>query len=203
MPASSPQRKRRNSYHHGNLRAALIGQAVETIRRDGVEALTLRAVGAGLRVSRTALYRHFSDKSALLAAVATEGFRDFRVALTAAWNDAGRGQAGFEAMGRAYVRFALANPSHYRVMFGGFIAKSGSDPELQREATAAFRVLVDAIVELQQAGKFDRGDPELLARFVWSTVHGIAMLALDGLLQSADAVTSLALKRLRAGIEAR
>ena len=90
VAVSAPQRKRRNAYHHGNLRQALVDQAVKTIRADGVEALTLRDVGAHLRVSRTALYRHFADKQALLVAVATEGFRVFRKELAEAWEGAGR-----------------------------------------------------------------------------------------------------------------
>jgi len=178
--APAPQRKRRNAYHHGNLRQALVDQAVQTIRTHGVEALTLRDVGAHLRVSRTALYRHFADKQALLVAVATEGFRTFRQTLAAAWAGAGRGRPGFLAMGRAYVGFALENPSHYRVMFGGYVAKDACGAELATESEASFRVLVDAIVELQQAGLVRRDHPLELAVFVWGAVHGAAMLAIGG-----------------------
>ena len=73
------------SYHHGDLRRALLEEAVRTIQTHGVEALTLRTVGERLGVSRTALYRHFADKPALLAAVGREGFRLLRLALTEAW----------------------------------------------------------------------------------------------------------------------
>lgn len=178
--APAPERKRRNAYHHGNLRQALVDQAVRTIRTDGVEALTLRDVGAHLRVSRTALYRHFADKQALLVAVATEGFRAFRKELADAWNGAGRGREGFLAQGRAYIRFATENPSHYRVMFGGYVAKGDCGAELAAESEAGFRVLVDALIELQQAGLVRRDPPLELAVFVWGAVHGAAMLAIGG-----------------------
>src|SRR5436189_6357013 len=112
------RRKPRVPYHHGDLRRALLVEAARTIRAEGIEAVTLRAVGARLGVSRTALYRHFADKSALLNAVAEDGFRGLSEALESAWTAAGGGVPGFEAMGHAYVRFALDNPSHYRVMFG-------------------------------------------------------------------------------------
>ena len=115
-------------YHHGNLRRALLDEALSTIRSEGVEKLTLREIGARVGVSRTALYRHFADKRALLAAVATEGFRTLREHLVGAWDEGGRGRDGFDAMGVAYIRFAVANPSHYRVMFGGFIDTKASDP---------------------------------------------------------------------------
>src|SRR6266542_1478214 len=77
-------------YHHGDLRRALLEEAVRTIRDDGVAALTLRAVGARLGVSRTALYRHFADKSALLNAVSEDGFRRLGDALERAWEGGGR-----------------------------------------------------------------------------------------------------------------
>jgi AcrR family transcriptional regulator len=199
-----PERKATNAYHHGNLRQALVDEAVRTIRRDGVEALTLRSVGERLRVSRTALYRHFSDKTALLAAVANDGFREFRQALNSAWDDGGHGLDGFATMGRAYVAFALANPSHYRVMFGGFVDKIECDPGLAAEAGAAFQVLLGAITELQQQKTVRPGDPMLIARFAWATVHGVAMLGIDGQLQgsSAEELATFAADRVRAAIAA-
>ena len=198
--APAPERKRRNAYHHGNLRQALLEEAVRTIREQGVEALTLRDVGARLRVSRTALYRHFADKQALLAAVATEGFRTFRLGLTAAWDGGGHGRDGFLAQGHAYIRFALENSSHYRVMFGGYVSKAARESELAVEGEAAFRVLVDALIELQQAGLVRRDDALALAVFVWASVHGTAMLAIGGQLArsgaSVDATAAFTMSRV-------
>src|SRR6185295_18921695 len=111
-------RKPADQYHHGDLRRALLQAALRTIQKQGVHALTLRAVGEELGVSRSALYRHFADKAALLTVVAREGFRMLRLELEGAWERAGKGRAGFDAMGEAYVRFAVAEPAHYRVMFG-------------------------------------------------------------------------------------
>jgi AcrR family transcriptional regulator len=202
--ATRPRKKRAGHYHHGDLRRALVEEAVRTIDRHGVEALTLRSIGDRLRVSRTALYRHFSDKPALLAAVGREGFRLLRLALTESWEQHGRGRAGFEAMGLAYVRFAVAHPAHYRVMFGGFIESCAKDDEFVEEAKAAFQVLVDALVEQQEAGLVRRDDPMLMARMIWSLVHGIAMLAIDGQLRGHDehgeALNRYAIERIRDAI---
>ena len=202
--AARPARKRRNHYHHGDLERALLLEALRVIQAQGVEGLTLRAVGKTLGVSRTALYRHFADKSALLAAVAREGFRTLRLELIAAWQKGGRGRKGFEAMGEAYVRFAVAHPSHYRVMFGGFLASGVTDPDLMAEASGAFQVLVDALVAQQDAGLVRRDDPLQLARFIWAIVHGIARLAIDGQLRGsradAEALTRFAINRARTGI---
>ena len=165
---------RRQPYHHGNLRAALLKEAVRVIRSKGVAALTLRSAGDALGVSRTALYRHFAGKSDLLAAVAAEGFRKLRGEL--------EGKA-FEDMGRAYVRFAVRNPSHYRVMFGGYIRNHTPGTELDVEGARAFQVLVDALTTMQKQGVARRDDPKLQAQFVWSVVHGVAMLTIDGQLR--------------------
>lgn len=202
--ARRPARKPRSRYHHGDLRRALLDEAVRTIRREGVAALTLREAGRRLGVSRTALYRHFSDKSALLAAVAREGFQRFRQDLVDAWEAGGRTRRAFERMGRAYVSFAAANPPHYRVMFGAFREFCEKEPALQADAAAAFQVLVDAIRALQDAGEIRDDDPRQLAYFIWSAVHGIASLAIDGQLgpdpKVREALVSFALERLFAGI---
>lgn len=193
-----------DQYHHGDLRRALLQAAVRTIQKHGIQGLTLRAVGEELGVSRSALYRHFADKAALLEAVAGEGFRIFRLELLTGWQGAGRGWAGFDAMGAAYVRFALEHPWHYRVMFGSGFDRASADPELTEESQGAFQVLVDALVELQGQGLVRRDDPQSLAHFIWALVHGIAMLTIDGPLQQKgtdiDALTRYAIERLHTGI---
>ena len=181
-------------------------EAVLTIQRGGVQALTLRGVGERLGVSRTALYRHFPDKSGLLAAVAREGFRTLRLQLLEVWNEHGGGREGFEAMGVAYVKFAVDHPSHYRVMFGGFLEGCARDAGLAAEAAGTFQVLVDALVAQQQAGRLRQDEPQQLARFIWAIVHGIARLAIDGQLAGGDEdperLTRYALGRVRTGIAA-
>lgn len=201
---TKPAKKPKDQYHHGDLRRALLQAALRTIQKHGFDALTLRAVGDELGVSRSALYRHFADKSALLTAVAAEGFRSLRLDLLAAWERGGKGDAGFEAMGEAYVRFAVANPWHYRVMFGGGFELDTSDAELGEEGAGAFQALVDALLDQQARGLARRDDAQTQANFVWAQVHGIAMLAIDGNFehQGADvaALTRYAVERLRTGI---
>jgi AcrR family transcriptional regulator len=200
----APGPKPRARYHHGDLRRALLEEAVRTIRADGVAALTLRTVGARLGVSRTALYRHFADKQALLNAVAEDGFRRLGDALERA---AARraGPKGFEAMGHAYVHFAVENPSHYRVMFGAWSRPTADDPALRAAGTRAFQLLVDALVVLQRDGVARRDDaPDRQALFVWAVVHGVAMLAIDGRLpggaEGAAALADYAARRIGTGI---
>jgi AcrR family transcriptional regulator len=194
MGPGTLQRKAKGSYHHGNLERALIEAALTTIRDDGVSALTLRAVGARLGVSRTALYRHFEDKAALLARVAAEGFRLLHAALAGARDaaPAGGGDA-LQAMARAYVRFALANQSHFATMFGGHLEDWSRYPDLIAAATGAFDVLLETITVEQEDGRIVDGDPIELAEIAWSMSHGVATLgAARHLQRTATSVEDLA-----------
>jgi len=196
-------KKPAKAYHHGDLRRALLDEALRTIQTHGVEQLTLRTVGERLGVSRSALYRHFADKQSLLATVGKEGFRTLRQAIADAWERNGRGRIGFRSMGKAYIQFAVAHPSHYRVMFGGFIESAAKDHHFLAEAAAAFQVLVEALVEQQNAGEIRHDDPVLMARFVWALFHGAAMLFIDGQLPETaqqDELAHYTFERLYASI---
>ena len=197
-----PRKKRR--YHHGDLERALVATAVDTIAREGVPALTLRSVGASVGVSRTALYRHFDDKAALLARVAEEGFRRLHAALTESLA-AAAGADPLPAMGEAYVRFARANPSHYQTMFGGFLADWGRYPDLIRIADAAFSLLADTIRDEQRRGRIGAADPIELAEITWAMSHGIATLGMARHLERtptpAEALAAMASRYLTAGMK--
>ncbi|MBN8846006.1 MAG: TetR/AcrR family transcriptional regulator [Sphingomonadales bacterium] len=110
-----PGAKSAGSYHHGDLRAAVIAAGLKRLEEgDGAE-LGLRALARDVGVSATALYRHFPDKEALLDALADEGLRRLGALQAQAWLKAGGGRAGFLATGVAYVRFAHEEPAVFRL----------------------------------------------------------------------------------------
>jgi AcrR family transcriptional regulator len=180
--AAKLQRKPKGAYHHPALEHALVDAAIRTIRDHGIDALTLRDIGSQLGVSRTAIYRHFEDKSALLARVALEGFRIFRHALQSAVDEARtRGANPITEMGSAYVGFALANQSHYKTMFSGAFGSWEQYPDLTTEADSAFAVLLSTITEEQAAFQIAANhDPMQLAHIFWAGVHGVATLGMTG-----------------------
>lgn len=170
------------AYHHGDLRGALIAEGLRLIETRDADALSLREVARAAGVSATAVYRHFPDKRALMAALATEGLARLYASQAAAANRA-PGDA-FEATGRAYVRFALANPALFRLTFTYPDVAIG-DPA----GDAAGRLLHEHA--LHRAG----GDParaRLIALRAWAFVHGLAMLMLDGRVPRDDALIDAA-----------
>jgi AcrR family transcriptional regulator len=174
----------KNSYHHGDLRQSLIDAAIALISEDGISDLSLRRVARRVGVSHNAPYRHFEDKDALLAAVAEQGFQSLTVAMETAKQDIPVGTSQcLEAIGLAYVNFAVAQPFHYRLMFGDYRGNSNNYSALTEAAHQSFMVLVDTIQAGQSAGVFRAADPINMARVAWSLVHGQAMLALDNKLQ--------------------
>lgn len=171
-------------YHHGNLRQSLIAGAIDLISEAGFEQVSLRQVARRVGVSHNAPYRHFADKEALLAAVSEEGFQALRSVLEAAQAEMSPDSPHrLGVLGMAYVQFAIANPAHYRVMFGQYHCDLGQHPDLEKASQQSFEVLVDAIEQGQAAGVLRTADPINMARVAWSLVHGQSMLALDNKFQ--------------------
>jgi len=172
-------RKPARPYHHGDLRQALLDAARALLRRGGAAALTLRAAAREAGVSQTAPYRHFADRGELIAAVAAIGFRQLHTAMMAAVSGRGNTKGGLQQLALAYVRFALANPEHYRVMFGSEAAACEHSDEVQRTAGAVRSMLTGGIARLQSTGLVRKGDPGEMALSAWALVHGVVMLSLD------------------------
>jgi AcrR family transcriptional regulator len=158
-------------YHHGDLRRALIGAAAKIVAKQGAGAVTLREVARLAGVSHNAPYRHFESLRALLAAVATEGFEEFGAKLRVAAEAEPDAKLRRNAIGRAYLRFALDNPKLYLLMFGAELDKSQHD-ELRAAADGAFSILTST---LSRSGKSGHAD----AINAWAFVHGLAHLVLD------------------------
>ena len=162
----STLKRRKRSYHHGDLQSALLRAAGKMLEKEGVEALKLREVARRAGVSHNAPYRHFAQREALLAALAAEGF----VWLGAAQRKAAQ-ESGLRGMGEAYVRFALAHPQRFRLMFGSQLSIA-KHPALREVAARTFAGLSSALAARLPEAKGAR-DSSIAA---WSLVHGLALL---------------------------
>jgi AcrR family transcriptional regulator len=171
-------------YHHGDLRRALIEAAIDLVGTQGPSGLTLREAARRAGVTHAAPYRHFADKEALLAAVAEEGFISLRAVIEQVVASS-TGIAQLEGIGVAYVRFARAHPSQFRVMFGAEIGDKRRYPSLIEADQSVFDVLTGAIRAAQERGELVPGNPARMGMVTWSMLHGVAALVVDGQMERA------------------
>ncbi len=177
--------KVRKPYHHGALRQALISEAFKALETEGVEGVTLRGLAASAGVSKTAPYRHFEDKHALLVTLAAEGFRQLADALEQALRApapaASEATGAIRSLLRAYLDFARSRPALYRLMVSrlGFSLHSES---CRINSERAFSCLVQAVDNAQRSGWRAGQDAMSLVLSLWAEVHGWAGLLIDELL---------------------
>jgi AcrR family transcriptional regulator len=177
--------RRISAYHHGNLREAALKAAREAVDREPVEMLSLRSIAQDLGVTHRALYRYFSNKDALVTALAADGFAMLNTAMKTAMGASGRSPRASRAIS-AYVDFALRRRNLYRVMFALPARKLLKDPELGPQVLAAIATLADAFRE-------PRDPPGISASLrdcaiaAWGFAHGLCDLWHAGALRAQDA----------------
>lgn len=173
----SKKPRSRRSYHHGNLREALIEAALSLIGEKGPGGFSFAEAARAAGVSPAAPYRHFRDKDALLADVAQRGFAMLAERLEAAWDDGRPDPAkAFDALGRAYLDFARQEPALYVAMFESQLSPADY-PEMHRAADDAFNVLRHAAEAVTATMPAEGRPPAMMvALHMWSMAHGIASL---------------------------
>ena len=192
---SKQQTGQKKSYHHGDLKQALLDETARILREEGEEGLSLRRLAANLGVSRTAPYNHFKNKESLLCAVAEDGFARFNLAMRAA-RDKNRhsdGRALTRALVKAYVNFARRHQEYYDLMYGSNAWRSGNPNEsLATTARSTLRRDVERLERGQQRGLIAKDvDVVQYAQMYWGTLHGISRLLLDGVYTDAASVKKL------------
>jgi AcrR family transcriptional regulator len=174
---SPPVRKPRHSYHHGDLREALIQAALREAEQGGPEAISIKALAKTLGVSQPAPYRHFADRDALLVAVTAEAFRQFNTTLREALTRLSR-RSKLSRLAQAALVFGLQRSGIYRLMFASqTMACAAADSELHVASRETFALVLDAL---------DAPVADLVrerhALQIWAALHGVVMLAQQGLL---------------------
>jgi AcrR family transcriptional regulator len=195
--------ERMDQYHHGNLKAALLKAAFQVIGKIGVDGFTLREVARKAGVSHNAPYRHFKSKEDLVAALAAESLRQLTDAVRAAVDQEPSPQGRLRASARAYLHWALKNPSRFQLTFHGVF-----DREQYPEYVEAYHSSLALLSGLVEVHKPETLDADLASELVWSSVHGIAELGLakrlrDGDQEQLERLADVAVETLAAGMKAK
>lgn len=175
--------KQKNSYHHGDLKPALIQAGLDILEEDGLDGLSMRAIASRVGVSHTAPKNHFDGLHGLLAAIAAEGFKRHAAAMKSGVEGAPRGRERLEAASRGYVRFARENPALFSLMFSPRFDEKAGD-ELMAAGQESYSVLEEIAegLEWQKRGPERSADIEELRTqlMLWIFVHGYASLVNEG-----------------------
>lgn len=188
---------RKNRYHHGDLRTALIDAGLALARADGMSAVTVRTVTREAGVSPSAAYRHFDDRHALVVAVAMAAQGHLAAAIDKrigplvanAKNAADAAVVRLRGIGLGYIDFALTEPGLYELALLTFDpGPSEGEPSVQveHEVPAAFAMLLAALDECLDAGVLTAAEREHAEWPCWSAVHGFADIATRGPLRDQD-----------------
>lgn len=157
-------------YHHGDLRNGLLEAARTILEEESLSALTLRAVARKAGVSHAAPYRHFPNHEALLVELSIEGFDELREAIAEAAKAPGPETDKIANIGAAYMRFVAQRPALARLMFGGQLPNRDQFPTLGLKADSIGAEIGSALHD------------SALGLAVWSSVHGLAMLVLENVI---------------------
>ncbi len=181
--------KKTSPYHHGNLKESLVATALDIIDKDGLDAITLRDLTQRLGTSRTAVYRHFDSKEALILGVIEKVFENLDLMFTPIFQDRTQSVAErFKTMGRAYLDFAIEHPNLYRLLFGDKYHQEREklcDYKDENQATGLY-TLIGLLLEAQEEGIIASVNPMVQAAMVWASIHGLASLLIDGHLMMRD-----------------
>jgi AcrR family transcriptional regulator len=172
----------RRPYHHGDLSAALVEAAYGVVARGGPEALSLRDLAHSLEVSSGAPYRHFADRQALLAEVATRGFAELTEAYRRAQAGAPDPRSAMRETARSYLALAFRSPGLFRLMFASDILGADAPAVLLARAAEAWEMLYGAVAALDPGA--DEAVMKRRAITGWSTLHGFITLVQGGRLKS-------------------
>ena len=183
------------AYHHGDLRNALVTGALKLMEKSGGYEFSLRDLAGQLGVSYAALYSHFEDKDALLAALAAGGFNKMSGMIEAARRAAHGEAEEFMAAGLAYIQFGMENPALYKLMFNceELRHKREQYPEMMNAAMGAFNSLIGMLAHMQETGFLRKAPLAADGLTVVSHVHGMVSMIVSGRIEGAAQCAGLPL----------
>ena len=172
----------KNNYHHGNLKEEFLRIAFEFIHREDIEKLTLKVLSDATGTSRSAIYRHFSSKDALMEEIIRQGFSDFDDHTAPILQDRSKPLVDrFYQASKAYIYWAKENPNLYRLLFGKKYAYIREEiMSIKEQSCDGFGALKLAVEEGQKSGILKKEDSLKQSILIWSSLHGLSSLIIDG-----------------------
>jgi AcrR family transcriptional regulator len=165
-----------NTYHHGDLRAALIAEGRRALEHEGAQEISLRKLARAVGVSEAAPSRHFAGKMDLLATIAASGFEDLSRLRRQALPDCETSLARAYTMMRIYVRFAQQHKGLFDLMIGPRILRKSDYPELAQATSASFELFAAAVRDYAREHGWKKKQMDLVTHAAWSVEHGLATL---------------------------
>jgi AcrR family transcriptional regulator len=179
-PVESGDKSGPASYHHGDLRRALLTEAVRQVEQHGIEGLSLRKISARAGVSHAAAYHHFADKAALMTAITAAAFTELAAALRPCRDLPGTPVDRLTALGVAYVRFCYEHRGQFLVMWRPELRDPAREPAVIAAGDEAYAIIRAAVQDCHDhAGRLPY-DPAAMTIGAWAMAHGIAGLTVDG-----------------------
>lgn len=170
----------KESYHHGDLKKALIDAGIDILKQEGLHGLSLRSAALKAGVSHSAPYAHFEDKQALIAAISTKGLTQLFDKLSRiAHQYEEHPLAQLYEVAWAYAEFALQQTGLFKVIFSSAIEREHDYPDFVEISHRNFNLIVEVVKNNQKSGILHQRDPHLLAVSIWSMVHGFISLFLE------------------------
>ena len=178
----------KHDYHHGNLKEEFITIALDFIAKEDVEKLTLKVLSDATGTSRSAIYKHFKNKDALIETIIERGFDKFDAETTPHFKDESKALVDrFYLTGKLYVEFARKNPNLYRLLFGKKYAHIREEIlSIKDEDCSGFAALQKTVEDGQKQGVLKKEDSYKQAIIIWATMHGISSLIIDGFMDVED-----------------
>ena len=172
----------KNDYHHGNLKEEFLKIAFEFIVDNDIDKLTLKVLSDATGTSRSAIYRHFKSKDALIEVMIENGFEQFDNITAPILNDKSKSLVDrFYLTTRAYIEWAKNNPNLYRLLFGiKYATIRENTVSIKNEDCSGFGALKLAIQEGQKSGIIKDEDSYKQSIIIWASLHGLATLIIDG-----------------------
>ncbi|MEM7738251.1 MAG: TetR/AcrR family transcriptional regulator [Deinococcota bacterium] len=190
---------RKQSYHHGHLQEALVNIALKSLEHQRASEISLRKLAVKLEVDHTAVYRHFKNRDALLAAMIEVGYQKLIEMMAEAWQTDAPWRERIKQVVKAYAEYARTNPNLFEIMFGGALDES-QYPALQQLSMQSTNMFVTYVKQAQTDGMFTGDEPSKVALNICMLCHGLAQMVVGNQFKGSFAKVDEDLDRLAEGV---